>query len=54
MEVFDIEIKNGGGMYRDIGFAGLGWITFKATNQKFRVYVPRGVAIYTSRTKVKK
>lgn len=53
MEVFDIEMKNGGKTYRDIGFSGLGWLSMKASDVKLRVYVPKGVSIYTSRPKVK-
>ena len=53
MEIFDIAINNESGSYRDLGFAGLGWVSIKATNQKLRVYVPKGVSIYTSRPKVK-
>ena len=53
MEVFDIAFNNETPLYRDLGFAGLGWVTMKASNQKIRVYVPKGVSIYTSRPKVK-
>lgn len=53
MDVFDIEMKNDDGNYRDLGFTGLGWVSIKSRNQKFRIYVPKGVAIYTSRPKVK-
>lgn len=53
MDVFDIETKNGGGHYRDLGFTGLGWVSIKAKNQKFRVYVPKGVSIYTSKPKAR-
>ena len=54
MEIFDIAINNESGSYRDLGFAGLGWVSMKATNQKLRVYVPKCLSIYTSRPKVKK
>ena len=37
----------------DIAILGLGWISFKGNNQTFRVSVPKGVYIYTSRAKVK-
>jgi len=53
MEIFEISINNKEGTYRDIGFAGLGWVTAKFTTQKLRVYVPKGVSIYTSRPKIK-
>lgn len=53
MEIFDITFQNKKPIARDIGFAGLGWVTINSTNQKLRIYVPKGVAIYTSRPKVK-
>lgn len=53
MEIFDITFKNKKEVMRDIGFAGLGWVTINSTNQKLRIYVPKGVAIYTSRPKVR-
>lgn len=53
MEVFEININNKDGQYRDLGFAGLGWISAKTGKQTIRVYVPKGVSIYTSRPKVK-
>ena len=53
MEIFEISINNKEGSYRDIGFAGLGWVTTWVTCQKIRVYVPKGVSIYTSRPKIK-
>lgn len=54
MEVFEIAMTNEEPAYRDLGFSGLGWVNFKATNQKLRVYVPKGVSIYTSRPKIKR
>ena len=54
MEVFEIAMTNETPTYRDLGFAGLGWVNYKATNQKIRVYVPKGVSIYTSRPKIKR
>jgi len=53
MEIFDITFSNKNEIERDIGFAGLGWVTINSTNQKLRIYVPKGVAIYTSRPKIK-
>ncbi len=53
MEVFEISFKTDKSSYRDIGFSGLGWINAKTKNQTIRVYVPKGVSIYTSRPKVK-
>ena len=37
---------------RDIGIQGLGWISFTGNNQKIRIVVPKGVAIYTTRAKI--
>lgn len=53
MEVFEIDTKNNESCYRDIGFTGLGWVSVKAKNHKLRIYVPKGVSIYTSRPKVR-
>lgn len=53
MEIFDITFENKKEINRDIGFTGLGWVTINSTNQKLRIYVPKGVAIYTSRPKIK-
>lgn len=53
MEIFEISMTNDKPTQRDLGFAGLGWVTMKVTNQKLRVYVPKGVSIYTSRPKIK-
>ena len=50
MDIFEIRITESN--YRDIGIQGLGWFTFQAKDQIFRIYVPRGVSIYTSRPKV--
>ena len=50
LDVFDITITESN--YRDIGVQGLGWINFKAANQTFRICLPKGVAIYSSRPKV--
>lgn len=49
-DIFDLEIEETGS--RDIGISGLGWINFQGNNQHFRIYVPKGVALYTSRAKV--
>ena len=53
MEVFEISFNYEKFSSRDIGFTGLGWITAAAKKQTIRVYVPKGVSIYTSRPKVK-
>ena len=50
-DMYDVKIDQEG--ERDIGILGLGWISFKGNNQTFRVSVPKGVYIYTSRAKVK-
>lgn len=52
MEVFEIQMQDGDGRNRDIGFGGLGWITMKSMNQKLRIYLPKGVSLYTSRPKI--
>ena len=49
-DMYDVKIDQEG--ERDIGILGLGWISFKGNNQTFRVSVPKGVYIYTSRSKV--
>jgi len=49
-DVYDLDISEKNN--RDIGILGLGWVKFVANNQKFRVYVPHNVAIYTSRSKI--
>lgn len=50
-DMYDVKIDQEG--ERDIGILGLGWISFKGNGQTFRVSVPKGVYIYTSRAKVK-
>lgn len=50
-DAFDILVEEKGS--RDIGIQGLGWFTFEGNEQKFRIYVPKGVSIYTSRAKIK-
>ena len=50
-DVYDFEITETG--ERDIGVLGLGWVQFKGNNQKFRVFVPKGVYVYTTRAKLK-
>ena len=37
---------------RDIGIEGYGWIGFHGKKQTFRIFVPKDVAIYTSRSKI--
>ncbi len=50
LDVYDLAITETGP--RDIGILGLGWITFKGNNQKLRLYVPKGVSIYHTRSKI--
>ena len=52
LDVYDVRVEETGP--RDIGIAGLGWISFIGEGQSVRLYVPRGVSVYTSRAKVKK
>ncbi|MDY6429868.1 MAG: GTPase [Bacilli bacterium] len=49
-DIFDLEIEEKG--RRDIGIAGLGWFSFEGQNQRYRIYVPKGVALYASRAKI--
>ena len=48
--VYDIEVEETGD--RDIGIAGFGWIRFRGDGQTFRIYVPKSVGVYTSRSKI--
>ena len=50
LDVFEIKVTESN--YRDIGIQGLGWFNFLAKDQTFRIYVPKGVSIYTSRPKI--
>ncbi len=50
-DAYDIEIAETG--ERDIGIAGLGWVHLEGNNQVFRIHVPKGVYVYTTRSKVK-
>ena len=49
-DVFDLDVEENGS--RDIGIQGLGWINFEGNKQKFRIYLPKGVSLYTSRAKI--
>ena len=51
-DAFDIEVTEDG--RRDIGVEGLGFFSFKGNNQTWRIFVPKGVAVYTTRAKVYK
>lgn len=37
---------------RDIGIQGFGWFSFRGRGQTFRIAVPKGVSIFTSRAKI--
>ena len=50
-DVYEFQITEEGD--RDIGILGLGWINFNGNKQSFRVYVPKGVYVYTTRSKIK-
>lgn len=51
MDVFDVTLEVDGP--RDIGIAGLGWVTFNGTaGEIYRVYVPKNIGAYASRAKV--
>ncbi len=49
-DVFDVVVTEEGG--RDIGIEGLGWFSFVGNKQTFRIYAPKGVSIYTTRSKI--
>ena len=49
-DAFDISIGESG--LRDIGVEGLGWISFLGKRQNFRIYVPKGVALYYNSAKL--
>ena len=51
-DAFDIEVTEEGD--RDIGVEGLGFFSFKGNGQTWRIFVPKGVAVYTTRAKVRK
>jgi 30S ribosome assembly GTPase len=51
LDVYDVVVDELGS--RDLGIAGLGWFNFPGLGETFRIYVPKGVSIYTSRAKIK-
>jgi 30S ribosome assembly GTPase len=51
LDVFELAVEETGP--RDIGIEGFGWIRFEGDKQTFRIFVPRGVSVYASRSKVK-
>ena len=50
-DAFDIDVEETG--QRDIGIEGLGWFSFPASGQSFRLYVRKGVSLYISTPKIK-
>ncbi len=51
-DVFDLKVEEK--EQRDIGIEGLGWVSFLGNGQTFRIYLRKGVALYTSRAKISK
>lgn len=52
LDTYEITVTESG--QRDIGILGLGWFSFKAKGQVLKIYVPKGVSIYHSRSKITK
>ena len=50
-DAYDLTVEESG--WRDIGIAGLGWVCFEGNKQTFRIFIPKNVAIYTTRSKIK-
>ena len=50
-DAYDIDVIEEG--ERDIGISGLGWVHLEGNKQLFRIHVPKGVYVYTTRSKVK-
>ena len=50
-DAFDLTVDEIGS--RDIGVAGLGWIAFVGAGQTWRIYVPKNVSIYHTRSKIR-
>ncbi len=48
-DVFQVKEEIGN---RDLGIAGLGWISYKGDQSSWRIYVPRDVGVYASRAKI--
>ena len=49
-DVYEIHVDETGD--RDIGIEGLGWFAFEGNKQIIRVFVPKGIGVYTSRSKI--
>ncbi|MBO5529375.1 MAG: ribosome biogenesis GTPase YqeH [Bacilli bacterium] len=50
-DAFDLSVEESGP--RDIGIAGLGWLKFEGNAQVWRIFTPKNVAIYTTRSKIR-
>ncbi len=50
-DAFEIQVEETG--KRDIGIEGFGWFSFEGNGQRFRIFLPKGVSVYTSRAKIK-
>lgn len=50
LDVYDVVVTESN--QRDIGILGLGWVSFEANKQTIRVYVPKNVSMYHSRSKI--
>ena len=50
-DAFDLTVDETGS--RDIGVAGFGWICFHGAGQTWRIYLPKNVSLYHTRSKIK-
>lgn len=50
-DVYEFQVTEDG--QRDIGILGLGWFNFVGNKQTYRLYVPKGVYVFTTRSKIK-
>ncbi|MFA6755148.1 MAG: hypothetical protein WCR97_01380 [Bacilli bacterium] len=50
-DTYDFKVTEEG--LRDIGILGLGWFKFIGNGQLYRIFVPKGVYVYSSRSKIK-
>ncbi len=50
LDVYDVVVTESN--QRDIGILGLGWVSFEANKQSIRIYVPKNVSMYHSRSKI--
>lgn len=49
-DIYDITVSEEGS--RDIGILGLGWFSFIGNKQTFRITLPKGIFLYTTRSKI--